>query len=89
MAEKDIANLGIFINEDGIFIANTLKNGKPSKHKKKISEGEMNSILVWYMNKKCDEVKAFEFNINYLGKPIYHIENYAWKTMNGQFATEM
>jgi len=75
MTEKEMEKMGIFVGADGVYIASTLKNGSPSKNRRKVEENELLNLMMWYVDRKCYEMKVTDFTINIKDKPVYRFEH--------------
>ena len=74
MTQKEINDLNIFMYNGEVFISKFLKNKTVSKVRKKITEQEIHTFVMWFVNNKCKELNTNEFIIEVDGKPKYQFK---------------
>lgn len=74
MTQKEINDLNIFMCNGEVFISKFLKNKTISKVRKTITEQEIHTFVMWFVNNKCKELNTNEFIIEVDGNPKYQFK---------------
>ena len=74
MTQKEINDLNIFMCNGEVFISKFLKNKTISKVRKAITEQEIHTFVMQFVNNKCKELNTNEFIIEVDGKPKYQFK---------------
>lgn len=71
MTQKEMDGLTIFLGNNEAFIGKQLKNGKPSKLRRTLSEQETMSFVTWFIKNYCKKYGLSEFTLNVNDVPTY------------------
>lgn len=73
MTEKEITDLTIFLGTNEAFIGKKLKNGKPAKARRVLTEQETMSFVTWFIRCYCKKYGMQEFTLNVNNVPTYKL----------------
>lgn len=74
MTQKEINDLNIFMSNGEVFISKFLKDKTVSKVRKTITEQEIQTFVMRFVDNKCKELNTNEFIIEVDGKPKYQFK---------------